>query len=591
MNGWQPSARRTGLVSLIALTFALVVLVNRARPSPWRSQGVPPNKCQPFPLPHRQSRRSPARPRPRSLPLHRLRRLPLLHPPRSCRGRCRRFRAFRSPRRSRPTRRCRWSACAVRAPAEVQPEKDIEYRLFVENVSRADAHHVLVRDRLPRGTRFVRAKPEPTKQNAPKDKDAETDLLWDFGTLKPGEQKLIVLFMNPSGGGEVKNSAYVQFEQGQTVTTRIARPRLQVRATAPARAFLHDSITFRLEVTNTGPAPARDVVLTDELPAGLEFVKGEPYPKPEQPLTWKLGDLAPGQTRRVEYQAISKQTGTFANKAEVKAAGGLHETAAAKVVVGEAKLSILKTGPQRRLVNRPAPYWITVSNPGTMTATGVQVSDELPAGIELLHASAGGRVAGGQVRWLLGPLPAGETRSLQLVVRAARPGRFGNMVRVTAEHDLSARAMADETHFEAAAGPTVEIDKSADPLDVGQKGVYTIRLINPEPTAFLRPRIVVTVPEELAFLGSRGPTTAQRDGQIVRFDPLTALEAGKEVTYTVEVEARKPGEVRLRVELADDRTALGPPRLWEEKTIIRTGLKLVPQPAPPTLQVRESHRP
>src|SRR6185437_4521375 len=52
----------------------------------------------------------------------------------------------------------------VRAPAEVQPGKEIEYQLTVENVSRAAAHHVIVRDRLPRGTDFVRAKPKPTSK-------------------------------------------------------------------------------------------------------------------------------------------------------------------------------------------------------------------------------------------------------------------------------------------------------------------------------------------------------------------------------------------------------------------------------------------
>jgi uncharacterized repeat protein (TIGR01451 family) len=470
----------------------------------------------------------------------------------------------------------------VRVPARVQPDKDIEYRLTIDNISQGAAHHVQVRDRLPTGTRFVRAEPKPTSEKPAK--GGVTDLLWDFGTLKPGEQKVIVLSINPSGADEVQNSAYVQFEHGQTVKTRIAKPSVRLRATAPAQAVLHDPIIFHLDVTNTGPATARDVVVTDELPDGLQFIDGKPAPKPEKPLTWKLGDLAPGQTRRIEYQAISKQTGTFRNKAEVKAAGGAQQKAEASVTVGEAKLSLLKTGPQRRLVNRPAPYQITVSNPGTIPATGVQVSDELPPGIELLSASAGGRVANGQVRWSLGTLPPGAQRSLQVIVRAPRPGRFGNMALARAEHDVSAKAMA-ETHFEAANGVTVEIDKNADPLDVGQKAVYTIRLINPDRTAFLRPSLVVTVPEEMTVLGQRGPTTAQRDGQTVRFDPLPAVDAGREVIYTVEVEAKKAGEPRLRVEVTDGRTELGPPRLWEEKTIIRGATRLIPQPGPPALQV------
>src|SRR6185437_7435224 len=476
----------------------------------------------------------------------------------------------------------------VRAPAEVQPGKEIEYRLTVENVARAAAHHVIVRDRLPRGTAFVRAKPEPTSKTPAK--AGVTDLLWDFGTLKPGERKVIVLAINPTDGDEIQNSAYVQFEHGQTVKTRIAKASVGVRVIAPAQATLYQALTFRLEVTNTGPAPAKDVVVTDELPAGLEFLDGKPYPKPEKPLTWKLGELAPGQTRRIEYQAMSRQTGTFTNKVEVTAAGGVRQKASANVTVGEAKLALLKTGPQRRLINRPTPYRITVSNPGTMPATNVQVNDELSPAVNFVSASPGGRFAGGRVRWSLGSLRPKEQRVLQVVLLAPRPGLFGNGVQATADHDLSVKARAEATHFETPAGPAIEIDKSADPLEVGQKATYTIRLINPGKTAFLNPIVTVTVPEAMAVRAERGPTTAQREGQIIRFDPLPALDARAEVVYTVEVEAKKAGEVSLRVELTEKRKDLGSPQVWEEKTIIREAPRLAPQSVPPTLQVRQTHR-
>lgn len=463
----------------------------------------------------------------------------------------------------------------VHAPAHVQPGKEIEYRLTVENTSRAEAHHVLVRDRLPRGVKLVRANPEPSKQTTTKAE--QTDLLWEIGTLKPSELKTLVLTVDPAGAEEVANSAYVQFEHGQSVKTRIAKPGLQVRATAPARASLYHEVIFRLEVSNTGQAVAKDVVLTDELPAELEFYVGKPHPKPDKPLTWKLGDLAPGQTRRIEYQAISKKTGTFHNRAQVTAAGGLRRQASADVTVGEAKLALSKTGPTRRLVNRPASYHITVSNSGTMPATGVQVSDELPPGIEFLGASGGGRVVRGQVRWSIGVLPPGDRRSLQLTVRAPHPGRFGNLVSAKGDHDLSASART-ETRFESANGPTVEIDKSADPLQVGQRATYTIRLINAGKLAFLRPSLIITVPMEMAVLGQRGPTTAAQKGQVVKFDPLSALEPGKEAVYTVEIEAKRAGEARLRVELSDGRTTLDAPPTWEEKTMIHETPRLAPRP-------------
>src|SRR5262249_13719761 len=142
-----------------------------------------------------------------------------------------------------------------------------------------------------------------------------------------------------------------------------------------ARAPLYDFVTFRLEVTNAGPGPVRGVRLTDTLPEGLDFQNSRPATGGENPLSWDLGDLAPGQTRRVEYSAIPKKTGTFTNRAVVPAAGGLRQESSARLWIGEPRLAVVKAGPRRRLVGRPATYLITVSNPGTMPLSNVRLSD------------------------------------------------------------------------------------------------------------------------------------------------------------------------------------------------------------------------
>src|SRR5262249_55148274 len=130
------------------------------------------------------------------------------------------------------------------------------------------------------------------------------------------------------------------------------------------------------------------------------------------------------------------------------------------------------------------------------------------------------------------------------------------------------RMRTEAMHFESAAGPVVEIDESADPLSVGQKGIYTIRIVNPEKTALLRHGLVITVPEELAVLGQRGPSSGQAEGKIIRFDPLAALPAGQEAAYIVEAEAKKAGTAKLVVELVDAGRQLGEQRTWEEQTTI-----------------------
>ena len=69
-------------------------------------------------------------------------------------------------------------------------------------------------------------------------------------------------------------------------------------------------------------------------------------------------------------------------------------------------------GPARRLVNRPTPYLITVTNVGDLPAEKVHVTDELHRNLVFLRASDGGRVVGDQVEWALGTLAPGETKKV-----------------------------------------------------------------------------------------------------------------------------------------------------------------------------------
>src|SRR5207237_269889 len=116
------------------------------------------------------------------------------------------------------------------APASAAAGQDLEYRIIVENASRAPAHHVVVRNPLPAHAIFVRATPKPDETGA--------ELLWRLGTLDGCGSREIVLVLSPTGGGDVDNCARVQFEHGQCVTTRVTRPQLVVRQAGPTEAAL-----------------------------------------------------------------------------------------------------------------------------------------------------------------------------------------------------------------------------------------------------------------------------------------------------------------------------------------------------------------
>jgi uncharacterized repeat protein (TIGR01451 family) len=457
----------------------------------------------------------------------------------------------------------------VRVPATAAPGKELEYRIGVENRSAAAANHVEVRSTVPAHAEFVKATPEPI---AAPTKDSPK-LAWKLGTLGPGARREITLVLKPDGTGDVDACARVVFEHGQCVRTKVARPDVRLRRTGPSQAALNDLVTYRLEVTNAGAAEATDVVLSDLLPDGLSYSTSNPSTSGENPLTWKLGKLAPGQTRRVEYQVIAEKRGTFEDKATVSVDGKVVQESSGKVVVGEPDLEVVVTGPKRRTLDRPAVYRITVSNPGTLPAANVQVVDDLfhedvsRERVEFLGASAGGRLVGRDVRWALGTLPAGARRTVELTLRARREGKLDTVVRASADRGLTARGGAT-TEFDAAAGLTLDIDKDRDPLPVGGEAVLTLRLRNRTAAAAKVTELRVTLPDQLKVARVSGPGTEAPDKQTVTFAPPAAVAAGAEAVFAIAVRGQKPGTGPIRTELSTEALAGGAPAAPDETATV-----------------------
>jgi uncharacterized repeat protein (TIGR01451 family) len=468
-------------------------------------------------------------------------------------------------------------ALRVRVAAAATAAQDLEYRLVAENLARAPAHHVLVRFPLPANAEFVRANPEPTEQ--------KPELVWRLGTLKGGERKEIVLAVKPTGDGDVQACARVQFEHGECVRTRLVKPGepgqpappkqaepppkqslpgpppappsgLRVRKSGPARAVVNDLVTFQIDVTNTGPADAADVVVADKLPDGLDFLDAKPAIDVSQTPRWNIGALAPGKTQRVEYRAVAKREGTFTNRAEVTASGGGRETAEATLTVGEPKLSVSLTGPHVALVGRPANYVVTVSNPGSAALKNVRVSQHLIREMRLDGSVPQGRVVPDDVRkqekllWPLGDLEPGARKTVQLKYTASQPGTFDLWVNAEADRVDSSQDAYASTRFLEAPRPAVLIDKRGEDLDEGVERTLTVWVANPGAADATDLDLTLTLPDGFEAKDLVGATADEANKRALKFRRLPLLAKGTEYALgRVTVTASKAGEAVLPFEL------------------------------------------
>jgi uncharacterized repeat protein (TIGR01451 family) len=473
----------------------------------------------------------------------------------------------------------------VRVPASSAPNQEIEYRIFAENRSQADAHHVSVRAALPANARLVKASPESAS--------VAPDLSWSLGTLTAGATREIVVVLTPTAPGDVSVCARVQFEHGQCVATRIEKPAgLSVRKFGPAVAGVNEVLSYRIIVSNRGTVPLTGVGLIDKLPEGLEHASGKAT------LAWTVGQLGPGEARTIDYQVTARKAGRLCNRVAASGDGGLIDEAESCVVVGgqpggaappggpgpapaaaPGKLTLSMTGPPQRFVNRPATFQITVTNTGPGNVGNVVITDVLPAQTTLVSASDNGRLTGNQVQWLIGTLRPGARRTVQLALQAQAAGAIVNRATATGDGGQSVPAET-KTLFEGATGLTFDLDVKDNPVEVGGQTTFIVTVLNQGTAPANKVQVSVTLPDQVQIIDANGPAKYQQQGQQVTFEPLDGLRPQTEVRYQINVKAVREGDGKARAELRGEAIGDRPVLREHSITVFADGASIRPQPAP-----------
>ncbi|MCA1834726.1 MAG: DUF11 domain-containing protein, partial [Actinobacteria bacterium] len=160
---------------------------------------------------------------------------------------------------------------------------------------------------------------------------------------------------------------------------------------SPASAVVGNTLVYTATVTNNGPSPAVNVVLTEVLPAGVDFVSastGCTFDAATRVVTCSLGTLAPGATAVVTITTTAAAVGpaTVDVAASVGAAtpdpdASNNSASVAATVLAQADVSITKTA---AIDGSLITYTIGVANAGASTAVAVTVTDVLPAGVDFV---------------------------------------------------------------------------------------------------------------------------------------------------------------------------------------------------------------
>lgn len=198
----------------------------------------------------------------------------------------------------------------------------------------------------------------------------------------------------------------------------------------PDPVFVGNNLTYTLTVTNNGPSLATGVTLTDTLPSGVTYVsstasQGSAPIYSDDTVTVNLGDVAAGSNAKVTIVVMPNVDGTIINTAFVNANeddnNTVNNTAIQSTTVNPATdLAVSKSAvPDSVYVGNNLTYTVIVLNNGPSLATGVIVTDKLPAGVVFVSATSNQgncSEADGVVTCNLGNLPIGAKGIITIIV-------------------------------------------------------------------------------------------------------------------------------------------------------------------------------
>ena len=421
---------------------------------------------------------------------------------------------------------------------------DVQY--IVRVTAKTNVKEVRITEHLPEGVTFVGASPDVAK--------SDNDLNWGWDSMSRGEVKDTVITLRPNQDGTFLTATKVCVDPAVQYAFVAGTPRLEVSKTGPPEADLNTTITYNVIVRNVGTAVARNVVLVDNLPAGLKGAT----------TSFDLGDLRPGDTKTVSVPVTVVAEGDWVNTVTTNASNVAAVTSQAPLSVIAGKLSVSKTGPANMTITRDATYNIAVKNVGSSKVDNITVTDDLPKGVRLVDASDSPVTQNNnQVVWTIASLAPEEVATRTVTFTASEPMTTTNRATARSAKGVTDTASAT-TIWDGPPGILTEIIDSVDPIRVGDPVVYTVRVTNQGAFKEINAKIKVLFSDEVTPVSS-SDGSATIDGKVVTLPDLNIKPRGA-FTFTIQAKGVQEGIATTRLEV--DSSFLAKPIIKDETTVV-----------------------
>jgi len=339
-----------------------------------------------------------------------------------------------------------------------------------------------------------------------------------LGQYTPGEAGMV-----GEGTGTPGNR---QLEGAQT-------PQLTIEKSAPAEIQVGKTARFQVKVRNTGQIAAHGVEIHDEIPKGTRLIKTTPRATRgvRGELVWSVGTMKPGDEMSAEIELMPLEEGEIGSVATVH----FTASASARTIATKPELLVETSAPSQVLIGEELTLKIKISNPGSGVATGVVLLERVPSGLRYRDGS--------ELEYEVGSLKPRESRELELVLTADRPGVVTNVLSARGDGNLK----ADDR---------IEIEVVAPQLDVAVEGpkrrylereaTYALSISNPGTAPARDISLIAHLPPGLKFVSANNAGHYNEASRTVlwQLEELPVQETGTVMLTTMPVEA---GQQTLRV--------------------------------------------
>jgi len=387
---------------------------------------------------------------------------------------------------------------------------------------------------------------------------------------------------------------------GASALEGVQTPHLTIQKVLPEEVVIDQPATMKTVIQNVGNSVAKNVAITDRVPQGTRLLSTIPEAavSPDGELRWMVGNLDPNVQLIIEMKVLPLREGEIGSVASIHYTG----EASGRIVVTRPMLKVDVKAPSDIKLGESALIEITVSNPGTATATNIVLENIVPEGF--YHPV--GRVVENKAITALGPR---ESKRLTLSLTCIGAGNLVNHVIVKADGELmvenktTIRASAPVLDLEIVGAKTRFLERRSDYrllvankgnaaahnvalemalpaavqfVSTNQSGVYessshtvhwALEELPPQEAGEIELVVMPTQKGEhtLRFLGSGENNLRAETVLPISIDGIPAItfeivgdsnlvEIGKDVVYEIRVAnrgTRAAENVRVRVALAD----------------------------------------